>query len=112
MKVTDYKFVEPMNVPQLKAAINKGVVTLTMEADKPCFWFYESGIFDDPGCGTSLDHAVAAVGYGTEDGRDYWIVRNSWGTKWGDKGYFKIAAVENSVGICGIQFNSLYPKTN
>jgi hypothetical protein len=60
-------------------------------------------------CGTSLDHAVAAVGYGTEGGKDYYIVRNSWGASWGLDGYIKIAAVDGP-GICGIQMDSLYPS--
>jgi len=62
-------------------------------------------------CGTSLDHAVAAVGYGTESGQDYYIVRNSWGASWGDQGYIKIAAVDGK-GICGIQMQSLWPTTD
>jgi C1A family cysteine protease len=46
---------------------------------------YTSGILDDPGCWKgNLNHAVAAVGYGSEGGQDYYIVRNSWGTWWGD----------------------------
>jgi len=63
---------------------------------------YKSGVLDSTDCGTVLNHAVAAVGYGTENGKDYYIVRNSWGTSWGDEGYIKIAAVEGK-GICGIQ---------
>jgi C1A family cysteine protease len=49
------------------------------EADQQSFQFYKSGVFDDPSCGEALDHGVAAVGYGTsEDGKDYFKVRNSW----------------------------------
>jgi len=65
---------------------------------------------DSTACGTQLDHAVAAVGYGTEAGQDYYIVRNSWGASWGLDGYIKIAAVDGA-GICGIQMESLYPST-
>lgn len=99
------------SVSQLKAAINKGVVTVTIEADRSVFQMYHSGVLDSTACGTSLDHAVAAVGYGTEDGQDYYIVRNSWGASWGDKGYIKIAAVDGA-GICGIQMESLYPQAS
>ena len=53
-------------------------------------------------CGTNTDHAITAVGYGTENGEEYYLVRNSWGASWGDKGYIKIAAVDGGPGICGI----------
>jgi len=70
---------------------------------------YSDGIFDSAECGTSLDHAVAAVGYGSENGKEYYIVRNSWSESWGEMGYVRIA-VEEGPGICGIQMNSLYPS--
>jgi cathepsin L len=62
---------------------------------------YKEGIFDSEECGTSLDHAVTAVGYGKENGMEYYIVRNSWGPSWGEDGYIKIKAVEGD-GICGV----------
>jgi len=83
---------------------------VTIEADRAVFQQYTSGVMDSASCGTSLDHAVAAVGYGTEGGQEYYIVRNSWGASWGLDGYIKIAAVEGA-GICGIQMESLYPET-
>jgi len=109
--VTDYTNVPSNSVSQLKAALDKTVVTVTIEADKSVFQMYHSGILNTSACGTNLDHAVAAVGYGTEGGQDYYIVRNSWGASWGDQGYIKIAAVEGK-GICGIQMGSLYATTN
>lgn len=69
---------------------------------------YKSGIFDSPECGTTVDHAVTAVGYGKEGDKEYYIVRNSWGFEWGDDGYIKIEAVDG-VGICGIQQISCWP---
>jgi C1A family cysteine protease len=75
------------------------------------FQHYKTGIFDDVTCGTTLDHAVALVGYGSESGKDYYILRNSWNTYWGEDGYMKIAAVEGA-GICGVQSLSLYPETS
>lgn len=93
----------------LQAAIAGQVVTVTIEADKLCFQFYSSGVLDNTACGTTLDHAVAAVGYGNENNLNYYLVRNSWGSSWGDQGYIKIAAVEGD-GICGIQMNSLFPN--
>ena len=94
----------------MKAAIAKAPVSVTIEADTTVFQQYTSGILDSKACGTQLDHAVAAVGYGTEKGTDYYIVRNSWGASWGEEGYLKIAAVDGP-GICGIQMECLYPST-
>jgi len=58
---------------------------------------------DDSACGNSLDHAITAVGYGTENGTEYYLVRNSWGPTWGDQGYIKIKYEWFGWGICGIQ---------
>lgn len=101
----------PDSVSQLKAAVNKGVVTVTIEADQSVFQQYHSGILDSERCGTHLDHAVAAVGWGKEGEKEYWIVRNSWGASWGDKGYIKIAAKEGK-GICGIQMQTYLATAN
>lgn len=95
----------------MKAAIAKGPVTVTIEADQMVFQSYTSGILDTPSCGTKLDHAVTAVGYGTQGGKEYYIVRNSWGAAWGDKGYINIA-VEDGKGICGIQMQSFSATTD
>jgi C1A family cysteine protease len=85
------------------AAIAKQPVSVTLQGNETVFTGYKSGVLDSAACGAKLNHAVAAVGYGTDStsGLNYYIVRNSWGA-WGDKGYIKIAAVEGTVGICGI----------
>ena len=73
---------------------------------------YTSGIMDSSKYGTSLNHAVAAVVYyGSKGGKEYYIVRNSWGASWGDQGYIKIAAVEGK-GICGIQMQAYSATTD
>jgi len=91
----------------LKTALQSGPQSVSIEADKLCFQTYKSGVFNNAKCGTTLDHAVLAVGWGTDatDG-DYWIVKNSWNTTWGDAGYIKIAIVDGE-GICGIQMGPL-----
>lgn len=95
------------------AAIDTGVVSVTVEADQPVFHHYTSGIIDSSSCGTQLDHAIAAVGYGHDaaSGLDYYIVRNSWTTQWGEQGYVRIAA-HAGAGICGIQMENSIPTSD
>ena len=78
------------------------------------FRYYRSGVITSPDCGTdNASLSVTAVGYGTdENGTDYYVVRNSWGTGWGDDGYAKIGRSGDGPGICGIQTNAVWPKTN
>jgi C1A family cysteine protease len=107
--VTTYTHVTPSSVSGLQSALAMQPVSVSIEADKLCFQLYKTGVFDNVKCGTTLDHAVLAVGYGNEGGQDYWLVKNSWGTSWGEEGYIKIAAVDGD-GICGIQVGPLYPS--
>jgi len=69
---------------------------------------YHSGVITSSACGTSLDHGVLAVGYGTEDDKEYFLVKNSWGASWGDEGYVKLGANN----ICGMLQQPSYPTTN
>jgi len=79
-------------------------VSVAIEADKAVFQSYKGGIITSTACGTTLDHGVLVVGYGTESGTDYWTLKNSWGTTWGEKGYFRILRSDAAgKGICGLQ---------
>ena len=71
-----------------------------------------NGIINTDQCGTELNHGVLAVGYGTENGQKYYIVKNSWGTSWGEAGYCKIANNGDGQGICGIQMAPVRAITN
>merc|ERR1712083_41479 len=94
----------------LMAAIEQQPVSIAIEADKVAFQSYTSGILNSSACGTKLDHGVLAVGYGTDNGQAYYLVKNSWGTSWGDQGYIKIANNGDGDGICGIQMAPVFPN--
>jgi len=89
----------------MQEALMKSPITVAVDADCNAFMNYSSGILTKS-CGTYLDHAIMAVGYGTENGVDYWIVRNSWGTDWGENGYIRIKADATGRGVCGVQMES------
>ena len=111
VRTTGHTNVEQNSSSQLKAAVTQGVVSVAIQANRLVFQSYSSGIFDSTSCGTRLDHGVALVGYGSEDGQDYWILRNSWGTTWGEEGYMRLADVDGE-GICGVNMAAVYPATN
>jgi KDEL-tailed cysteine endopeptidase len=96
--------VKPNDQISLKGAVSQQPVSVAIEADTRYFQSYSSGILDSPSCGTTLDHGVLIVGYGEENGKKYWLLKNSWSTTWGDHGYFKILRTDstNDPGICGV----------
>jgi len=99
------------DVPQkdedaLKVAVAQQPVSVAIEADKSVFQLYKSGVLTSKECGTTLDHGVGIVGYGTESGTDYWKVKNSWGATWGMDGYILL---ERGTNECGISQSASYP---
>jgi len=107
VKVTSFVDVTAKDPEALALAVSKGPVSIAVDANK---WsMYSSGIFSN--CGTSLDHGVLLVGYGSENGKDYWLVKNSWGSSWGENGYIRLARDmdSNDAGTCGIQNAASYP---
>ncbi|PON85243.1 Cyseine protease [Trema orientale] len=106
------------NVPEndedaLQKAVANQPVSVAIDAGSSDFQFYSEGVFNGY-CGTELNHGVAVVGYGTTlDGTKYWIVRNSWGPEWGEKGYIRMQRhVSDKEGLCGIAMEASYPIKN
>jgi len=88
--------------------------SVLIEADQDVFQLYTSGVITAAeDCGDSLDHAVLAVGYNTIQGQQAFIIKNSWGTSWGDDGYVYLATTQTAnegAGVCGVLSQPAVPK--
>ncbi|XP_055805602.1 zingipain-2-like [Solanum dulcamara] len=107
--ISDYEVV-PQNESALLQAIANQPISVGLAASQE-FQLYGSGIYDGS-CNSKLNHAVTLIGYGTseEDGTKYWIVKNSWGSSWGEEGYMRIARdVGVDGGHCGIAKMASFP---
>ena len=112
VSISSCKDIPPKNQLALKEAVATiGPVSVAIEADTRTFQLYTGGVLTSSACGTNLDHGVLTVGYGSEAGIEYWLVKNSWGTSWGDKGYVKIERSDSTkdAGICGIAMEPSFP---
>jgi len=106
--IVGFKDVTPQDTQALMEAVSEQPVSVAIEADQMAFQLYQGGILTKK-CGKKLDHGVLAVGYGTENGVDYWKVKNSWGANWGENGYVRIERGVPKDGECGIKDQPSYP---
>jgi C1A family cysteine protease len=96
--IKGYTDVKAGSEADLKSAVNGQPIAIAIEADQSGFQFYSGGVFSGT-CGKNLDHGVLLVGYGTDSGKDYWLVKNSWGASWGDSGYIKLVQGKDQCGL-------------
>ncbi|TVU07259.1 hypothetical protein EJB05_47307, partial [Eragrostis curvula] len=98
------------NEAALMKAVANQPVSVAVDAGDQTFQFYSGGVMTGS-CGTELDHGIAAIGYGIEsDGTKYWILKNSWGTTWGEKGFLRMEKdISDKRGMCGLAMKPSYP---
>lgn len=109
--IIKYVDVEPSSDAAMMTALAQQPVSVAIEADQREFQLYKSGVFTGA-CGTNLDHGVLAVGYGTESGTDFYKIKNSWSSSWGENGYIRIgrgASYNKGSGQCGVLLQASYP---
>jgi len=112
--VDGHEDVPPSDEDALKKAVYMQPVSVAIEADARSFQLYSSGVYTADDCGIKLDHGVLVVGYGHDNDADadFWVIKNSWGATWGEKGFIRVSRGANGKeGICGVAMQPCYPTT-
>ncbi|OEL26974.1 Senescence-specific cysteine protease SAG39 [Dichanthelium oligosanthes] len=105
VSISGYQDVPSDDEGALAAAVANQPVSVAIDAHN--FQFYTGGVMTGDSCGTNLNHAMTAIGYGTaEDGSPYWLLKNQWGQSWGEGGYLRL---ERGTGACGVAKQASYP---
>ena len=109
VQISGYKDVPENSEEQLLLAVAQQPVSVVVAINQN-FQSYESDVFEGP-CGTELNHAVTIIGYDTtDDGKKYWLIKNSWGESWGENGYMKLLRESGEPeGVCGVAMKASYP---
>ncbi|XP_074293574.1 fruit bromelain-like [Silene latifolia] len=97
----------PNGANLLMQALNVQPISVSIDSHAEGFKYYSGGVYDG-GCGTDLNHAVTAIGYGRDNasGKDYWLIKNSWGNTWGENGFMRLLRDES---VCPITLDCSYP---
>nr|GLL28907.1 ervatamin-B-like [Ipomoea trifida] len=106
--ITGFNEVEQGESALLQAVTNQPV-SVGITIGGMAFQHYSTGVFNGE-CGSGFHHAVTVVGYGTsQEGEKYWLIKNSWGTSWGEEGYMRMARDTSEGGLCGLATRAAYP---
>lgn len=100
-----------MNESALLEAVTRQPIAVAVDASSLAFRLYRSGVLGPRDCGTQPNHAVLLTGYGRSGKTNYWIIKNSWGTGWGENGYARLRrnVPNRPKGTCGILLNACFP---
>ena len=112
VNISNYGNLKPNDEINLRKGVFQQPVSVAIQANKRSFQLYQSGIYNDYDCGTELDHGVLVVGYGYDFESDmkYWIIKNSWGSNWGENGYIRILKdIDDEHGLCGVAMQPSIP---
>ncbi|ALC44994.1 CG11459, partial [Drosophila busckii] len=106
VRVLNFTMVAPTEAALAEVVANIGPVAAAVDAGN--FQLYKGGVYYDPNCRRNPNHAVLVVGYGHDENHgDYWLVKNSWSTHWGEDGYIRMARNRNN--NCQIAAQTVYP---
>ncbi|TVU07282.1 hypothetical protein EJB05_47331, partial [Eragrostis curvula] len=108
--IKSYEDVPANDEASLMKAVANQPVSVAVDGGDMTFQFYSGGVMTGS-CGTDLDHGIAAIGYGTDsDGTKYWLMKNSWGTTWGENGFLRMEKdISDKRGMCGLAMQPSYP---
>lgn len=109
VNITGYKNVPANDEKSLQAAVAVQPVSVAVDASGYEFQLYSNGVFTGY-CAHQLNHGVTIVGFGETSGKEYWLVKNSWGAGWGESGYIMLERnSDDNRGKCGIAMMPSYP---